>query len=235
MLVDFGICTYDEEVRLTDTWEGFGNRYFAAPECDTGNPEPIGPSTDIHGLGKVLHWMATGRGKMGREDFDEDAFTFTNRSARHYFSVALRHTGCEDWRARWSVSELLDYIDWVLVKLTEHATISASGLLVLKDNFGPNNSCDESGSSSSTIGSGNPPADYDIADSFFVSDAVTLDKLDLRLARSRRSGEVEIALIGGDIEVPSAAPGDVVVQWMRKLTAPRSALEVLALVNGRLA
>jgi hypothetical protein len=167
---------------------------------------------------------------MDREDFDEDAFTFTNRSARQYFSVALRHTVCEDWRARWSASELLDYIDWVLAKLTEHATISASGLSVLKDNFGPNNSCNENGSLSATTGSGSPPADYNIADSFFVSDAVTLDQLDIRLARSRGSGEVEIAVIRGDIEVPSDDPGDVVVQWTRKLTAPRSVLEVLVLV-----
>jgi eukaryotic-like serine/threonine-protein kinase len=62
-LVDFGICMYDEEVGLTDTWEGFGNRYFAAPECNAANPEPIGPPADIYSLGKILHWMATGRGK----------------------------------------------------------------------------------------------------------------------------------------------------------------------------
>lgn len=60
-LVDFGICMYDDEVGLTDTWEGFGTRYFAAPECDAGNPEPIGPPADIYSLGKVLHWMATGQ------------------------------------------------------------------------------------------------------------------------------------------------------------------------------
>jgi serine/threonine protein kinase len=33
-LVDFGICMYDDEVGLTDTWGGFGTRYFAAPECE---------------------------------------------------------------------------------------------------------------------------------------------------------------------------------------------------------
>ena len=97
-LVDFGICMYDDEVGLTDTWEGFGTRYFAAPECDAGNPEPIGPPADIYSLGKVLHWMATGRGTMGREDFDEVAFVFTDRIARQYFSVTIRHTVREDWR-----------------------------------------------------------------------------------------------------------------------------------------
>lgn len=98
------------------------------------------------------------------------AFVFTDRIARQYFSVTIRHTVREDWRARWSASELLDYIDWVLAKLTEHATIRGSGLSVLKDNFGPNNSCNENGSLSATTGSGDPSADYDIADSFFVSD-----------------------------------------------------------------
>lgn len=229
-LVDFGICMYDEEMGLTDTWEGFGNRYFAAPECDAGNPEPIGPPADIYSLGKVLHWMATDRGKMGREDFDEDALVFTNRTARQYFIVILRHTVCEDWRARWSASELLDYIDWALAKLDEHAMIAASGLLVLKDNFGPSESCNENGSLSATTGSGGPSADYDIADSFFVGDAVALNELGIRLARSRGSGEVEIALIRGGIELPSDDPNDLVAKWTRNLTAPRSALEVLTLV-----
>src|SRR6476469_7800926 len=62
------------------------------------------------------------------------------------------------------------------------------------------------------------------------SSATLLDHLDIRLARSRGSGEVEITLIKGDLEVPSNDPKDVVVQWTRKLTAPRSALEVLTLV-----
>ena len=86
---------------------------------------------------------------------------------------------------------------------------------VLKDNFGPNNSCNENGSLSATTGSGDPSADYDIADSFFVSDTVVLDHLDIRLPRSRGSGEVEITLIKGDLEVPSNDPKDVVVQWTR--------------------
>lgn len=228
-LVDFGICMYDDEVGLTDTWEGFGNRYFAAPECDAGNPETIGAPSDIYSLGKVLHWMATGRGKMGRETFDEEAFVFADRFARQYFSVILKHTVCENPGARWSASELLDFIDWVLAKLAEHDAFIAEGLSLLKDNFGPNNSCYEAGSRSSRTGAGDPPADYDIAESFFVSEPVVLERLDLRLARRSGSGRAEISLIKGRFEVPSDESEDVVEKWPVHLTAPRNALEVITL------
>jgi serine/threonine protein kinase len=181
-LVDFGICMYDDKIGLTDTMEGFGNRYFAAPECDAGNPEPIGPPSDIYSLGKLLHWMATDRGKMGREDFDEEAFTFTDRFARQYFSVLIKHTVCERPGARWSATELLDHIDWVLAKLAEHAAIREKGLTVLVDNFGPNDACYENSSRSAMTGYGDPPADYELAHSFFVGEAVVLDRLDIRLA-----------------------------------------------------
>jgi hypothetical protein len=220
---------YDDEVGLTDTMEGFGNRYFAAPECDAGNPEPIGSPSDIYGLGKLLHWMATGRGKMGREAFDDEAFTVTDKIARQYFSVLIKHTVREEPGNRWSATELLDYIDWVLAKLAEHAAIREKGLTVLVDNFGPNDACNENSSRSATTGYGDPPADYDLAHSFFVSEAVVLDRLDIRLARRRGSGQVEITLIKGGDEVPSEDPEDVVEQWHPELTAPRSDLEVLKL------
>ncbi|WP_197515024.1 protein kinase [Mycobacterium sp. 1245805.9] len=225
-LVDFGICMYDDEVGLTDTWEGFGNRYFAAPECDAGNPEAIGPPSDIYSLGKVLHWMATGRGKMGRETFEEEAFVFADRFARQYFSVIIEHTVCEYPAARWSASELLDFIDWALAKLSEHDAFRAVGLSVLKDNFGPNDSCHEGSSLSARTGYRDPSADYDIAESFFVSEPVVLDRVDLRLARRSGSGRAEISLIKGGFEVPSDDPEDVVEKWTAQLTAPRNALEV---------
>jgi serine/threonine protein kinase len=220
---------YDDETGLTDTWEGFGNRYFAAPECDAGNPEAIGPPSDIYSLGKVLHWMATGRGKMGRETFDGEAFVFTDKFARQYFSIILKHTVRENPGARWSASELLDFIDWVLAKLAEHDAFRAGGLSVLKDNFGPNDSCYENSSRSSRTGFGDPPVDYDIAESFFVTEAVVLERLDLRLARRSGSGRIEITLIEGGVEVPSDDPGDVVERWPVELKAPRSALEVITL------
>ena len=92
-LVDFGICAYDEsEVGLTSTMEGFGNRYFAAPECDAGSVDDARKPSDIYSLGRLLYWMVSGRGKMGREEFDEDKFTFTDKIARQYMSVLIKHT-----------------------------------------------------------------------------------------------------------------------------------------------
>jgi hypothetical protein len=126
-------------------------------------------------------------------------------------------------------TELLDYIDWVLAKLAEHAAIREKGLSVLVDNFGPNDACYENGSRSARTGHGDPPRDYDVAHSFFVGEAVLLDRIDIGLALRRGSGDVEITLIRGDDLVPSDDAENVVEQWVRKVTAPPNALEVLHL------
>jgi len=40
-VIDFGICaeTSEDRVVLTTLNEGFGNRSFAAPECEAGSPD----------------------------------------------------------------------------------------------------------------------------------------------------------------------------------------------------
>lgn len=229
-LVDFGICAYDEsEVGLTSTKEGFGNRYFAAPECDAGSVDDAREPSDIYSLGKLLYWMVSGRGKMGREEFDEDKSTFTDRIPRQYISVLMKHTVREGPGARWTASELLERIDWTLDKLTEHAAIRKTGLVVLADGFGPNDTCYESSSRSATRGRGNPPADYELAESFFVSKAVTLDRLDIGVTLRHGSGQVEVTLIKGGDEIPLKTSEDVVEQWHREIAAQRNTLEVLQL------
>jgi hypothetical protein len=117
----------------------------------------------------------------------------------------------------------------VFAKLTKHSAIRENGLTVLVDNFGPNDTCNENLSRAAKIGHAEPPEDYDLAHSFFVSEVAVLDRLDIRLARRHGSGQVEITLIKRGEEVPSEDSEDVVEQWLREATAPRNALEVLYL------
>jgi hypothetical protein len=64
--VDYGICADDEwEARLTSTMEGFGNRLYAAPECEPGSVDDAREPSDIYSLGKLLYWMAIGGGASG--------------------------------------------------------------------------------------------------------------------------------------------------------------------------
>lgn len=73
MIADFGICFIKEtpdEIRDTTTNEIVGSRYFMAPEQELGGPESITERADIYSLGKLLHYMLTGR-KFHREDLDK--------------------------------------------------------------------------------------------------------------------------------------------------------------------
>jgi serine/threonine protein kinase len=228
-LVDFGICAMDEEsqVILTTMVEAFGNRAFAAPECDAGSVDDAREPSDVYSLGKLLYWMASGKQVFSRENFDKDKLNIPDLLARQYVSTLIANTALENPGARWSVTELRDHVDWALAKLAEHSAIRETGSMVLVDNFGPNDACYENGSRSAKTGNGDPSADYDLAHSFFVGEAVVLDRLDIRLARRRGSGQAEITLIKGGDEIPSEDRDDVVEKWHRQVTAPRSTLEVL--------
>jgi serine/threonine protein kinase len=64
LVSDFGICflkeTPDSE-RLTDAHETVGPKFFMAPEQERGGVTDVDFSADIYTLGKLLHYMLTGR------------------------------------------------------------------------------------------------------------------------------------------------------------------------------
>jgi hypothetical protein len=227
-LVDFGICAdMDSGVVLTTTVEGFGNRSFAPPECEAGSVDAATEASDVYSLGKLLYWMASGRKFMVRENFNRDSLTIADQHAAQYISSIIHRTVREDPGTRWTATELLRVIDWALDKLREHAAIRENGLIGLADGFGPNGQCNESGQRSATRAPlGNPPGDWDLAESFFVRDAVTLDQIRVGVRVMHGSRRVEVELVKGGDEVPS---GEWLSGGRRKFRGQAAAVQVLEL------
>ena len=64
LVSDFGICFLKDtpaEHRLTEVAETVGARFFMAPEQERGGQIDVSERADIYALGKLLHFMLTGR------------------------------------------------------------------------------------------------------------------------------------------------------------------------------
>lgn len=76
MVTDFGICFLKDtatEERLTEVMETVGARFYMAPEQERGGRIDVTEAADIYALGKLLHFILTGR-RLHREYVDR-AFT----------------------------------------------------------------------------------------------------------------------------------------------------------------
>jgi serine/threonine protein kinase len=218
-LVDFGICSDERgKVVLTTTTEGFGNRAFAAPECEPGSGASATPKSDVYSLGKLLYWMTSGHRFMVREQFDPHSLDIADKCARHYVARLIRETVKADPHVRWTTSDLLDGIDWVLAKLDEHRALCASDLIVVIDHFGPNYERYPSGSRSATTPPrGDPPADHDLAEAFPTGPQPTrLARLEVALRLHGGNGRASVALTTDDAGRPS---GRVLDGWQVHVTS----------------
>lgn len=61
VIADFGICFVEDGERFTLTEEKVGNRDFSAPEVLEGRQEEVGTQSDVYSLGKLLHWLLSGK------------------------------------------------------------------------------------------------------------------------------------------------------------------------------
>jgi serine/threonine protein kinase len=233
-LVDFGICAdMESEVVLTTTIEGFGNAAFAAPECGAGSVDAASEASDVYSLGKVLYWMTSGKKVFVRERYDPETLTVTDPHVAQYVSMIMDRTVREEPSSRWTSTDLLRGIDWVIAKMDEHSSIRTTGRVVLTDGFGPDNDCNR-GSSRSATGAarGNPPAHHDIAESFFVRDPVALDQIDIGVRARQGSGKAEVLLAKGELAAPSESEEDVLERWPINIAEPNT-LQVLQLQSAR--
>ena len=88
LVSDFGICLLREtpdEDRITEVGETVGAKYFMAPEQQQGGVSDVTPAADVYALGKLLHYMLTGR-YLYRERLYE-AFTEAELASEHRLSV----------------------------------------------------------------------------------------------------------------------------------------------------
>jgi serine/threonine protein kinase len=223
-LVDFGICADTASGVMLTTVEGFGNAAFAAPECGAGSLDAAEEASDVYSLGKVLYWMTSGRMVFVRERFERDTLTIADPHVAQYVSVIIDRTVREDPGSRWTSTDLLQGIDWVLTKMSELSEFKARGLEAITDGFGPGDECYTNGSHSATGAKrGNPPAQHDVAQSFFVRDPVALDQIDIGLRlRNGSAGNAEIRLTKGELAVPSDDDGDVLERWPVIATDPNT-------------
>jgi len=71
---DFGICFIsDSGERFTLVDEAVGSRYYIAPELEDGKAELVSAAADVYLLGKLLHWLMTGK-KFSREKHHDEAY-----------------------------------------------------------------------------------------------------------------------------------------------------------------
>jgi Protein kinase domain len=198
-VVDFGICgdAAEGEVILTTMDEGFGNRAFAAPECEPGSVDTASPASDVYSLGKLLYWQLTRGVLVMRESVDADRLQLDDALQRSWCGHLLRHTIVEAAHARWSVSELLDGIDWVIAKLDEQARFLPHRVVV--DGFDPELGHPRSGSRSATMPpEGNPPADGDLGQRLSPTRDGSTVSIEVAVIARSGDGLLDVALLPDD-------------------------------------
>lgn len=72
LISDFGICFVKERIgdRITQAYETVGAKFFMAPEQEQGGIVDVTEAADIYALGKLLHYLLTGR-HLFRENLSE--------------------------------------------------------------------------------------------------------------------------------------------------------------------
>ncbi|MCA1606590.1 MAG: protein kinase [Acidobacteria bacterium] len=215
-VVDFGICadTDDGAEVLTTSTEGFGNRSFAAPECEPGSAHRAVAASDVYSLGKLLYWLLSDRKLVIRERLDPSHLQVGDHHLTFYVLHLLQGTIVENPSSRWSTDELIEGVDWVRSKLDEHKRELPNRVLV--DGFGPNYEYNLSASRSiTTPPCGHPPSANDVGVSFMVEGrSCILDRFEFLVSKRAGSGEIQVYVSDCG---PDGSPGRVVFQTHHQL------------------
>lgn len=79
IVADFGLCLDTADVRLTESWEAVGSRYFIAPENEGGiNDELDQRPADSYAFGKIAWTVLAGRRALAREKQLESQYQLSN-------------------------------------------------------------------------------------------------------------------------------------------------------------
>ncbi len=113
-LIDFGICQFEDGGFLnTLVDEAFGNRSFAAPECELGSAQQAGPPADVYSLGKLTYWILSAGRYLHREQLDDgniEAIGAPRGLERPFIARILRKTVSQNPNDRITAQDLLDEV-----------------------------------------------------------------------------------------------------------------------------
>lgn len=122
LIADFGICFVKgtpDDARVTGVHETVGAKFFMAPEQERGGVTDVRERADIYALGKLFHFMLTGR-YLYRENLDE-AFEDKEIAGDPRLRVVQtqilsRTVVCDPEQRIQSAVELLELVDGLLQK-----------------------------------------------------------------------------------------------------------------------
>ena len=94
IIVDFGLCYFENNERNTLLDEAVGSFQYMAPEVEDGQSDKIGPWTDVYSLSKLAYWLFKGR-IFNREKHRDEQWNLSsvfNDHWVHYFNDLLDKT-----------------------------------------------------------------------------------------------------------------------------------------------
>ncbi|MBD2409475.1 serine/threonine protein kinase [Nostoc calcicola FACHB-3891] len=97
--------TDDDSFRLTETMEQIGSRFYIPPELETGRIDQVNKKSDSYTLGKILHFLLTGK-NFARERYEDLAKALNNPQLEYITQRILSKTVIEDVDSRLSALEI---------------------------------------------------------------------------------------------------------------------------------
>jgi len=91
IIIDFGLCYFENNERNTLIDEAVGSFQYMAPEVEDGQSDQIGPWTDVYSLAKLAYWLFKGRVFNREKHRDEkwDLSAVIKDHWIHYFNDLL--------------------------------------------------------------------------------------------------------------------------------------------------
>jgi serine/threonine protein kinase len=122
VIVDFGLCYFEDDERLTETMEQVGSRFYMAPEMEAGRAQTVTPLVDVYSLGKLLYFLLSNR-DLHRESYsgENNLVSILGNKQLDYLNQFIFPVSVEsDARKRVPVAELMGRTRVVRRLVEEH-------------------------------------------------------------------------------------------------------------------